>query len=250
MTRIMYSFTSMNVSYMKSRFPDIAMIAWYGTGSHGIPWTDADRAEWPGANMLEIDQGGAGSPVPTAHIRDVESGAWPPGAAVDRTGWHVARPTIYGSRQAIDQAVADGWRGDVWLAAPGTAPVSAPVIPEVNVVAVQNVWAANYESSIVFDDTWHPVTPVPPVQPGLTVTVTQRWANMDFPAVPDADHYVIHYQATPATAPVVLGHYAPPVRAIMVALDYQAVPGSRGGMIWVDGIVHGAAVRVGLVGLP
>lgn len=250
MTRIMYDFTHSNVGFMKVNFPDAPMIAWYGTGSPGIEWTPDDRADWPHANMVEIDQGGAGTPILTAHIRDVENGAWTPGAAVDKTGWNVPRPTIYGSRFAIDQVVSDGWRGDVWLAAPGPKPISPPSIPGVKVVAVQWNWAPNYDESIVFDDTWYPASVPSPAPGGLSVDVQQRRGSITLSRVVSADHYVIHYIDSSGEPPIVLERVPQWAgTATMVLLD-RPIPGSHGGTVYADAIVHSGAVRVGTVTLP
>lgn len=250
MSRTMYDFTHENVAWFKAHLPNPGMVAWYGTGSPGIQWTTADRAMFPNATMLEIDQGGSGSPILTAHIRDVENGAWSPGRAVDRTGWNVEFPTIYGSRSSISQVIADGWRGDVWLASPGWSGTTAPSIPGVNVVAVQNNWQANYDSSIVFDDTWYPAIVPVPGPSGLKVTITQRRADIEFPVIANADHYVVHYQSAPGVAPVVIDRSPQPVGTTAIVLHDWPVPDGHAGIIYVDGIVHSMAVRVGTVDLP
>lgn len=250
MTRIMYDFTHDNVAYMRQHFPNLPMIAFYGTGSPGIDWTDQDRALWPHATMVEIDQGASGSPVPTAAIRDVENGAWTPKSAVDITGWHADRRTIYGSRTSIAACIAEGWRGDVWLAEPNTNPTSAPVIPGVNVVAVQNNWQPNYDASIVFDDTWYPgVVPAPPGGE-LSVTVAHRTANMFLPGHIGADHYVVMYREESGSVATVIDR--PPARTdgTGIHLNNVIIPGSNGGSIVLAAIVNGTPVDMGARNLP
>lgn len=132
--------------------PDI--VAGYGTGSPDVRWVPPDWALWPGIPHVVIDQGFAGSPLPTATVRDVESGAWAPRNAVRLDGWHAERPTVYCSRDSLAEVISRGWRGDVWLAWPGYTFKSAPVFHGVNVVAVQYTETRVYDLSTVYDTTW------------------------------------------------------------------------------------------------
>jgi hypothetical protein len=246
----MYDFTNANVAWMAANVRNVDMIAWYGTGSPDVQWSQADRALFPHANMLEIDQGFTGSPVPTAAIRDVENGAWAAGAAVDRSNWHVPRPTIYGGRDAIRQVVSDGWRGDVWLAAPGTNPASAPVIPGVNVVAVQDQWQAKFDKSVVFDDTWYPSVVTPPVSGTFSVTVTGRHADLFIPGVAGSDHYDIIYDPGPRGVAFVIGRPPAHIDGTGFFMNGVLVPGSHGGAIKLQAIVKSVPHVVGTIQLP
>jgi hypothetical protein len=139
---------------VKTMFARPELVAWYGTGTPDIQWTPADIALFAGSVMVEIDQGFNSPPITTAIVRDVETGAWAVDKAVDRSTWHTPRPTIYCGRSTLPRVMGAGWRGDVWLAWPGYSSSEPPVFPGVNIVAVQNVWMANYDRSTVYDDTW------------------------------------------------------------------------------------------------
>jgi peptidoglycan hydrolase-like protein with peptidoglycan-binding domain len=92
---------------------------------------------------------------------DVEQHAWTPADVPAWTSKCTApRPTVYCSRADL-AAVRAVWQGDVWLAWPGW---KGEPLPSHGIVAVQDVWASNYDSSTVLDDTW-PGTPQPP--PGV-----------------------------------------------------------------------------------
>ena len=143
------------------------MVAGYVTGDGDIPWTAADWALFTGKVAVTIDQGAAGSPVAGADVRDVESGAWTPAAAVHNVPWTAARPTIYCSASALPQVAAAGWQGDVWVADwTGTPPAAPPAVPAgMTCVAVQYTdqgGGGAYDLSVVFDPAWPGTTPAPP----------------------------------------------------------------------------------------
>jgi hypothetical protein len=223
--------------------PDIMF--WYGTGSPSVQWTESERTLFPASIMVEIDQGAAGSPVMTATVRDVESQAWSPGQAVIRNGWNVERPTIYCARNSIPLVLADGWKGDVWLAWPGHTTEPLPDMPGCTIVAVQDVFTANYDHSTVIDPTWPRLFKAPTTAYNLSVTEIGRTVDMAFSEVPNTDHYVVQYRATTATNPIVL------LRALAIAsnperhLDDVTIPPGIGGTIIVHAIIDGKAVMVG-----
>jgi hypothetical protein len=99
--------------------------------------------------------------VPSATVRDVETGAWTPGAAVSEQPWTAVRPTIYCSLDTLPDVAAAGWQGDVWVAdygEPPVTPTAPPAVPAgMTCVAVQ--WSDQggggaYDLSVVFDPTW------------------------------------------------------------------------------------------------
>lgn len=134
--------------------PAGVMWAGYVTGPPSIQWTAAQLA----TAQVTIDQGSTGSPVPTANVRDVETGAWTPASAVVRAGWTAPRPTIYCDQDTLPQVLADGWQGCLWLAIPGWLIGQAlPSAPGCQIVAVQNQQDAGngaYDLSVVLDPTW------------------------------------------------------------------------------------------------
>lgn len=239
-----------NAALVRASLPLPDVMFWYGTGSLSIQWTDAEKALFPTGIMVEIDQGGAGTPIPTAQVRDVENGAWSAGQAVNRNGWTADRPTLYGSRSTFSQCVSGGWQGDFWLAWPGWTGEPLPTAPGVTIIGVQDVWDASWDLTTLIDPTWpHVTTPPPPPYP-FSVTVTERTADAAFGNPPGTDHFVIFYQAA-ATAPkVVIARHDDPVPGVLVHAKNLQVPGARGGTLTVDAIVHGAAVTVGTRQLP
>jgi hypothetical protein len=250
MTRIQVDCINSAVQAVKAKFPKPELIAWYGTGTGDIRWTAADRALFPDSMQVEIDQGYGGTPIPGATVRDVESGAWAPGAAVDLTGWTAERPTIYCDRSTLPMVIGDGWKGDVWLAWPGWTGQAAPVYSGVTVVAVQNVVTSDYDTSLVFDRYW-PSKPPPVTAPGYpSVTVTSRSADVSWPHVPNAGHYVIEYQASGIAKSVLVDRVpAPSTPGVMHAKDLM-IPGASGGILHFYGIVNGQAVNIGSRVLP
>jgi hypothetical protein len=148
-----------NVAALKQAGTD--MVAGYVTGTAEIQWTAADWALFAGTATVTIDQGANGSPVPTADVRDVETGAWTVEAAVSAP-WDAARPTIYCSLATLPQLA--GWAGDVWVADwTGTPPTSPPAVPAgMTCVAVQysdQGGGGAYDLSVVFDPAWPTAPP-------------------------------------------------------------------------------------------
>jgi hypothetical protein len=137
-----------------AKVPGLQLVAGYDTGSPSIDWTSADWARFPGVPHVTIDQGFTGSPNLAANVRDVEPGAWAPGQAVDRSGWNVPRPTIYCNQSTLPSVLADGWKGDLWLAIPGhTGP--PPAVRDCVVVAIQDDYNnPAYDLSTVYDPYW------------------------------------------------------------------------------------------------
>lgn len=137
--------------------PTVAdVVMGYDTGTPDIMWTAADWHRFPTMRHVHIDQGANGSPVLTATVRDVETGAWTPDAAVrDTVGWNPARPTIYCNMSTLPAVLNAGWRRDLWLAIPSDAPpTQPPVVPGCTVVAVQWRFAGPFDQSVVFDHDW------------------------------------------------------------------------------------------------
>lgn len=144
----------------------VPLVAFYDTGSADIKWTATDLATVNKyAELVPIDQGGAGSPVQWATVRDVEARAWTVAAAVDRAHWLAPRPTIYISFSRLGELVAAGWDGDVWVAdwvsflPPG--PPVAPAGAKFKIVAWQFRNHGTYDSSVVFDPAWPGLAPIP-----------------------------------------------------------------------------------------
>jgi hypothetical protein len=156
MTRTMGDAIHANVPQLAAA-AGIEMVAGYVTGSPEIAWTAADWALFPDVPHVTIDQGYTGSPVPTAVVRDVESGAWSAGSAVGSRPWTAARPTIYCNQSTLPSVLAAGWRGDLWLAIVGwQAGESLPDAPGCTIVAVQDALSVNgaYDLSTVLDPYW------------------------------------------------------------------------------------------------
>ena len=156
--RIMINGEGDSALWMSQNVKAYDMVAAYRTGSQGVPWSDSDLALFPDVPILTIDQGGTGSPLESANIRDVENGAWTVQTAVHDPSWNVARPTIYCDRSTLPALSQMGWTGDVWLADPSFTGTTVPDLSPMNCVAVQNQFFPLYESSLVFDDSW----PTPP----------------------------------------------------------------------------------------
>jgi len=161
-----------------------AVVCGYDTGTPNIRWTPQDWSRFHTSRLVHIDQGGIGSPIPTATVRDVETGAWTPESAVAETGnWHALRRTIYCNQNTLPRVLAAGWQGDLWLAIlSDRPPASPPVVKGCNVVAVQFAFDTTYDRSVVFDPYWperHPAMPgvlfAAPNNLAETATVTVKW---------------------------------------------------------------------------
>ena len=249
-TRIMIDGRGANAAQIKAEVGVPQLICFYVTGSPDIVWTDAEKALFPASAHVTIDQGGNGSPVPDAMVRDVEPGAWSAIAAIRDKPWNTPRPTIYCDRSDLNRVIADGWRGDVWLAWPGYAGSGPPSFPGVNVVAVQNVFGGDRDSSLVYDPTWpHVATPTGPT-PTLSVTVTDRQADMAWPVAIGADHYNVQYLADSAAVPVVIARPPQPKSGATVHEVALVIPGARGGTVDVYAIIASKPHLIGSVHLP
>lgn len=169
MTRpYMYDAISANAASLVALDPQI--VAGYGTGSSDIKWTGADVDLFPHATIVEIDQGGAGSPQYVANVQDVESGAY---SVAQIPGWvakcTAPRPTTYVSGVNLTSAL-NASKADIWLAAPGMSDLEALAVMKATprIVAVQNAWEPTYDRSIIGDPYWPEKAPVvtpPPVPP-------------------------------------------------------------------------------------
>jgi hypothetical protein len=181
-TRIMGDAIHDNVPALAAIKGELQLAAGYVTGTPDIQWTSADWAEFAGLSLVTIDQGANGSPVPSADVRDVETGAWTPEAAVNLEGWTAAQPTIYCSLDTLPQVTAAGWRGAVWVADwTGSPPAEPPAGQGATVVAVQYASLADYDLSVVFDPNWPAKGPDPmyvtiPGVPGQWVSVEQFYS--------------------------------------------------------------------------
>lgn len=167
-------------------FAGSQLAAGYVTGSPDVQWTSDDwrYAASLGLTPVTIDQGFTGSPVPTANVRDVESGAWTPQNAVNVAGWTAVRPTIYAARNDMGTVVSLGWKGDIWLAWPQDIPPSRdqvlaayPQFKPANLVAVQWKFRTGYDESIVYDAYWPSRAPQPQ-PPGWTETIVQNLSTI------------------------------------------------------------------------
>lgn len=249
-TRVMIDGTNSDAQAIKREFGMPQMLAYYVTGSQGIPWTAADIAMFPDSIHVTIDQGGSGSPVTTAIVRDVEPGAWGADVAVRHAPWTPDRPTIYCDRNDLPAVIAAGWRKDVWLAWPGYAGSGPPTFAGVNIVAVQNVFGTDHDSSIVYDTTW-PHTPAPrPPASVMSATITGRMADISFGLAIGADHYVIEYTPDGSTTGQLVTRLPQPKSGAVVHGLNLEVPGARGGHLTAFAIIHGAANLIGSVTLP
>lgn len=154
--RLMGSATAANAAAIPASMP---LIGEYVTGTPDIRWSDTDRARFPHAQFVAIDQGYTGSPVADATIRDVESGAWTPENACKLAGWTAARPTIYCDRNDLRAVLATGWQGDLALAIPESEPSLPPKVAGCAVVAVQFKFLPTWQQWVVFDAHWPDAPP-------------------------------------------------------------------------------------------
>lgn len=144
--------------------PPIQLVAGYDTGTPDIRWTTSDWNMFPSKTHIHIDQAFGDTRAIEAHVLvfDVEAGAFTPEQATALINANTsARPTIYVNRDNMYATIAAAkqspkWKGDIWLAFPGWRPGDTlPPIPAgCRYVAIQNVFAGNYDTSIVLDDAW------------------------------------------------------------------------------------------------
>lgn len=250
MTRVMYDAIGANAGTLARNVGSLGMVAYYVTGSSDIKWTDAQKALFPKAEMISIDQGFIGSPVATAMVRDVEPNAWTPQTAIAVKPWDAERPTIYCDRSDLQTVIAEGWRGDVWLAYPGWSGPTPPVYPGVNVVAVQRTFDTDWDVSTVYDPYWPHKPPVGLATPDLSVTVIKRIADIAFNVHVNAGHYVVLYYSKPGAAQYLVGRAAQPASGNSVHLMLETIPDYHGGVIDVYAIVDSRPIPWGTVTLP
>lgn len=239
-----------NAAFVRHNLPLPDVMLYYGTGSLDIDWNSAERALFPAHILCEIDQGGLGTPVPGATVRDVENGAWGPGAAVDTTHWTAERRTIYCSRDTLPSVLADGWHGDIWLAWPGWQGEPLPSAPGCVIVAVQDIWTANYDHSTVLDATWPRAAVAPPSTVALSVTVAYRVVHVAIGVMPGADHYVINYLPAHGSKVVTVAEIPQPKAGTIVHGGDIRVPDAAMGTLEVFGIIASKPVLIGSRTLP
>jgi len=161
MTRYMYDATSSNAGVLIPKNPE--MVAIYLTGTPDIRWTSTEVLFFPRVKrFVRIDQGGITSPQFAADVFDAEKGAWSIPGAIDATKKSTApRPTVYCDRNDY-KTIPASYKGDIWLAAPGLTDAQAGLLRKTDprIVAVQNVFAGDYDRSIVLDPYWPEKAPV------------------------------------------------------------------------------------------
>lgn len=177
MTRYMYDATKTNAGVLVAKNPE--MVAIYLTGSSDIRWTSTQVQFFPRVKtFVRIDQGGPTSPQFMAHVVDVEPGAWSVTDAENRflPNCTAPRPTIYCDRNDYQHVTA---KCDIWLAAPGLTDAQAFLLRKADprIVAIQNVFAGDYDRSVVFDDFWPEKPPVvQPSQQSYRIQI-ERWQS-------------------------------------------------------------------------
>src|SRR5271154_4781527 len=72
MSRTGLDCTGGNAGFVRASLPLPDVMMWYGTGSPSVEWSESERTLFPASILCEIDQGGLGTPVLTAVVRDVE----------------------------------------------------------------------------------------------------------------------------------------------------------------------------------
>lgn len=250
MTRTMIDCIGSNAAWVRANLGIPDMIAVYDTGSPDIRWTPAQKSLFPHSIMVTIDQGGTGSPVTSDVVRDVEPHAWLAKLAEDPSHWSAAEPTIYCDRADLDTVVADGWRGNVWLAWPGWNGEPLPHADKVHFVAVQNGFFTNYDKSVVLDDNWQSGVVVTPSPSAISITLHGRTGNMSWPYMKGASHYVVQYLTASQATPILIGRVTQPTAPQSVHMTGAIIPGLRGGIVRVYGIVAGKPTQVGSHSLP
>lgn len=250
MSRIGYDCIGGNAAWVRANLPLPAIMFWYGTGSPNVMWTVAEEELFPASILVEIDQGGNGTPVMSAIVRDVENGAWAPGQAVNRTGWNVERPTIYCTRNTLPSVLADGWDGDIWLAWPGWNGEPLPNAGAAKIVAVQDAFDNNYDHTTVLDATWPRLVPIPPPKVPMSVTVVSRTAHIALGVMAGADHYVINYVPASGSKVVTVARIPQPDNGAIVHGGALTVPDARGGNLEAYAIVSAKPILIGTRPLP
>jgi len=132
----------------------------YVSGTPDIVWSQADINRYPHATFDLIDQG-AGEPWRSPTVMDIENGAF---TVADIHPMQLKYPGIkvYCNQSTLAPVYAEGYRGKVWIAAPGTDAVRLAEnvereYPGLVVFAVQDVWLKTYDHSTILPP------PVPPI---------------------------------------------------------------------------------------
>lgn len=250
MTRTGYDCTSASSQWVRThlKLPDVMF--WYGTGSTGIAWTPEQVALFPKNIMCEIDQGGAGTPVPSATVLDVETGAWTVSTAIQAARNSRTPKTLYGSRSTLATCAAAGYQGPFWLAWPGWTGETLPAYPGIEIVAVQDQWNPDWDHSTILSPTWpfgNVVTP-PPGQ--FSVTVISRAMHMFYTVPAGTDHGVVEYLPEGGGQQVRIGDAPVNVSPRGVHFINISAPGAKGGTVIGYAIVHGKPVECGRSKLP
>lgn len=228
--------------------PDIMF--WYGTGSVDVQWTSAEKELFPADILVEIDQGGADTPIYTAPVRDVEAGAWSVSQAVNRNRWVAERPTIYCDRLTLPEVIAAGWNGDIWLAWPGWAGETLPDVGPAKIIGVQDAFDGYYDHTTFLDASWPKLASPPPPEYALSVTIDSRVMAVAFTNVAGADHYIIEYTAGPGDPTTIIDRIPAPATGSVVHGAMIRVPGSHSGSVAVFAVVHSKQVPLGVRALP
>lgn len=236
MTRVMFDAIHDNTGLLRQFHPQ--MVAGYDTGSSDIKWTQADWDLFPDSVIkVHIDQAFGGQSL-SAHVVDMEKGAWTPEQIDARMVRSSApRPTLYCSVEGlIEAAQVSHWRGDVWLAAPGFSTIASvldkieALIPDVKlltgyvIVAIQDNFANGYDTSVVFDDNW-------PLK-GTPVTTPDQYAA---PANFGINKKSANFQLAWSTVPNAGGDPPDSYTVVITELD---------GTVPFKAIVHGTTVEV------
>lgn len=207
--RYMYDAISANASKLVAQNPN--MVAIYLTGSPDIRWLSPEVLLFPHVTTwVRIDQGGFTSPQYEATVFDAEPGAYTLSGAIAATKKCTApRPTVYCDRDYYKD-MPNNYTGDIWLAAPGLSDSEAEALAEKDrrIVAVQNVWNAAWDRSVVIDPYWPEKAPV--IQPATALT-----------AAP--------YAMTAACAVTWKSSRPAPYK-----LEYQRLEGAQGSQHWVS----------------
>jgi hypothetical protein len=160
----------------------VDMVAGYDTGTPDIVWLDRDWNQFPGKLHVHIDQAYGDTRAVDAHVLvfDFENGAFASDQAEELINQNTSpRPTIYVNRSNMAATIASAqksarWHGDVWLAFPkwdGLMSSLPPLPSGCRYVAIQNIYAGDYDTSRVLDPTW-PYVGVPiPVTYGLRAEI-------------------------------------------------------------------------------
>lgn len=250
MTRIAYDCTDVNAQWVRSNLPLPDVMFWYGTGSPDIEWTAAQRALFPAGILVEIDQGGAGSPVTGRRVLDVENGAWSVDRAVNVAMSDHDVIALYGSRSTLDSVAATRYRGNFWLAWPGWAGEVLPSHPGITIVAVQDAWHQDYDKSTLLDPSWPFGASTPPPAGDFKCAVHSRASAISLTTVAAADHYTVNYTPAAGGAPRKIWTERAVQDGIKFIMAPLTIPDAAGGKLVAYGIVNGKGVVIGTVNLP